>query len=197
MAKFICEVCGYVHEGSNAPLKCPICQAPNSKFSELDAPKKHKATEFKKINEEDYEIIKVIESNNPQDTREWYMQNYGCDIDEARAAICDIRKKYKVDYGVDKFLPDKDDVFEKLDELREDKTIKESEVYDKLIRWFAQTSGNTREDSYGYLSQIGVEFPASDRMSNGFDRIASGMGCMVNLFILISSVLSLLLIIIM
>ena len=40
-------------------------------------------------------------------------------------AICDIRKKYKVDYGVDKYLPDKDDVFEKLDELREDKTIKE------------------------------------------------------------------------
>ena len=35
--KFICMVCGYVHEGDAAPEKCPICGAPASKFKELDA----------------------------------------------------------------------------------------------------------------------------------------------------------------
>ncbi len=34
--KFICVVCGYVHEGDEAPEKCPICGAPKSKFKELD-----------------------------------------------------------------------------------------------------------------------------------------------------------------
>lgn len=34
--KFICVVCGYVHEGDEAPEKCPVCGAPKSKFKELD-----------------------------------------------------------------------------------------------------------------------------------------------------------------
>ena len=33
--KFICAVCGYIYEGTEAPEKCPICKAPASKFSEL------------------------------------------------------------------------------------------------------------------------------------------------------------------
>ena len=34
--KFICTVCGYIHEGDEAPEKCPQCGAPKSKFKELD-----------------------------------------------------------------------------------------------------------------------------------------------------------------
>ena len=30
--KFICTVCGYVHEGDKAPEKCPQCGVPGSKF---------------------------------------------------------------------------------------------------------------------------------------------------------------------
>ena len=33
--KFICAVCGYVHEGDEAPERCPLCKAPRSKFKEL------------------------------------------------------------------------------------------------------------------------------------------------------------------
>lgn len=33
--KFICTVCGYVHEGDSAPEKCPLCGVPASKFKEL------------------------------------------------------------------------------------------------------------------------------------------------------------------
>ena len=35
--KWICTVCGYVAEGTEAPEKCPLCGAPKSKFKELDA----------------------------------------------------------------------------------------------------------------------------------------------------------------
>lgn len=32
MAKYVCSVCGYVHEGDEAPEKCPVCNAPKEKF---------------------------------------------------------------------------------------------------------------------------------------------------------------------
>ena len=35
MAKFVCQVCGYVYEGEAAPEKCPQCNAPASKFTEM------------------------------------------------------------------------------------------------------------------------------------------------------------------
>ena len=37
MKKFVCMVCGYVHEGDAAPEKCPVCGAPASKFKEQAA----------------------------------------------------------------------------------------------------------------------------------------------------------------
>ncbi|QEK10894.1 NADH peroxidase [Crassaminicella thermophila] len=33
MKKFICKVCGYVHEGTEAPDFCPQCRAPKEQFS--------------------------------------------------------------------------------------------------------------------------------------------------------------------
>ena len=36
MKKFICTVCGYIHEGETAPEKCPLCKAPASKFKEME-----------------------------------------------------------------------------------------------------------------------------------------------------------------
>ena len=34
MSKFVCSVCGYVHEGDAAPEFCPQCKVPASKFQE-------------------------------------------------------------------------------------------------------------------------------------------------------------------
>ena len=34
MKKFVCSVCGYVHEGDSAPDQCPVCKAPKEKFTE-------------------------------------------------------------------------------------------------------------------------------------------------------------------
>ena len=35
MKKFVCPVCGYVHEGDTPPEKCPQCGVPGSKFKEM------------------------------------------------------------------------------------------------------------------------------------------------------------------
>ena len=39
MAKWICPVCGYVHEGDSAPEKCPLCKVPGSKFKLMEESK--------------------------------------------------------------------------------------------------------------------------------------------------------------
>ena len=36
MAKFVCQVCGYVYEGDAAPEFCPLCKAPASKFTKQE-----------------------------------------------------------------------------------------------------------------------------------------------------------------
>ena len=33
MAKWVCNVCGYVYEGDAAPAQCPVCKAPAEKFT--------------------------------------------------------------------------------------------------------------------------------------------------------------------
>lgn len=35
MKKFVCTICGYIHEGDSAPEFCPQCKAPASKFEEM------------------------------------------------------------------------------------------------------------------------------------------------------------------
>ena len=37
MAKWVCSVCGYVHERDTPPEKCPVCKAPAEKFIKQDA----------------------------------------------------------------------------------------------------------------------------------------------------------------
>lgn len=39
MKKYVCLICGYVHEGTEPPAECPICHAPASKFQEQSAEK--------------------------------------------------------------------------------------------------------------------------------------------------------------
>ena len=35
MKKYVCPVCGYVHEGDTPPEKCPLCKVPGEKFTEM------------------------------------------------------------------------------------------------------------------------------------------------------------------
>ena len=45
MAKFVCSVCGYVHEGDSAPEKCPVCGVPAEKFNKVEEGEKAWAAE--------------------------------------------------------------------------------------------------------------------------------------------------------
>jgi len=45
--KFICTVCGYVHEGVEPPEFCPQCKQPRSKFKEMESGKLEWADEHR------------------------------------------------------------------------------------------------------------------------------------------------------
>lgn len=65
MKKFVCTVCGYVHEGSEAPEKCPQCKASPEKFIEkleedLNWADEHRIGVAKDI---DPEIIEGLRAN--------------------------------------------------------------------------------------------------------------------------------------
>ena len=45
MAKYVCSVCGYVHEGDSAPERCPQCRVPAEKFNKMEENKLNWAAE--------------------------------------------------------------------------------------------------------------------------------------------------------
>jgi rubrerythrin len=65
MKKFVCGVCGYTHEGSSAPEKCPQCSAPASKFNAPPADGLAFADEHKigVAKDADAEIIEGLRQN--------------------------------------------------------------------------------------------------------------------------------------
>ena len=46
MAKFVCKVCGYIHEGDAAPARCPQCGVPADKFTQKEEKAMTCATEL-------------------------------------------------------------------------------------------------------------------------------------------------------
>jgi rubrerythrin len=36
MTKWICTVCGHIHEGDKPPDVCPVCGAPDSEFEKYE-----------------------------------------------------------------------------------------------------------------------------------------------------------------
>ena len=51
MKKFICSVCGYVHEGDMPPKECPVCRQPSEKFREAGEEVKKTGLESQNVTE--------------------------------------------------------------------------------------------------------------------------------------------------
>ncbi|EDS76559.1 NADH peroxidase [Clostridium massiliodielmoense] len=66
MKKFVCTVCGYIHQGEEAPEFCPQCKAPKDKFVEkkedgnLEWADEHRVGIAKDV---DSEVIEALRAN--------------------------------------------------------------------------------------------------------------------------------------
>lgn len=56
---------------------------------------------LQKINDEDYEIIKKLESDGYNKTVEWYQENYDSELSEAKEIVKTIKVKYNVNSNDD------------------------------------------------------------------------------------------------
>ena len=64
MSKFICSTCGYVHEGNEAPKRCPVCKSPSSQFSLVeDKDDSGKKDVARTDNDKGIKELQVIEDN--------------------------------------------------------------------------------------------------------------------------------------
>ena len=98
MKKFVCSVCGYVHEGDQAPEKCPVCKVPAEKFKEMqeDAPL---------AAEHEYGIYAKTVKNNPDITEEdkkyifeQLMANFNGECSEVGMYLCMARIAHREGY---------------------------------------------------------------------------------------------------
>ena len=63
MKKWVCPVCGYVHEGDTPPEKCPVCKVPGERFT-------LQAEELSWAAEHVLGVGKVFGADVPEDVKE-------------------------------------------------------------------------------------------------------------------------------
>ena len=61
--KYVCPVCGYIHEGDQPPAECPICHASGDKFKAVEG-------ELTLAAEHEFGIYAKNVKNNPDITEE-------------------------------------------------------------------------------------------------------------------------------
>ena len=93
-----------------------------------------------KINDEDYEIIKEIESVGTVYAIKWYMENYECGVKEAREAIKTIQNKYHVKHQL--YWPDQDELFVYIEQMiGYYNETGEKDDYEDFNKWYMEASG--------------------------------------------------------
>ena len=98
MKKFVCPVCGYVHEGDAAPEKCPVCKVPGEKFKVMEDGAKLAA-------EHEYGIYAKTVKNNPDISEEdkkfifeQLMANFTGECSEVGMYLCMARIAHREGY---------------------------------------------------------------------------------------------------
>lgn len=59
MEKWVCPVCGYVHEGPNPPAECPVCKVKGEKFKKVEG-------ELTLAAEHEFGVYGKTVKNNPE-----------------------------------------------------------------------------------------------------------------------------------
>lgn len=88
MAKYVCSVCGYIHEGDEAPAECPVCHVKSDKFKLVEG-------EIKLAAEHELGVYASTVKNNPdipdEDKKyifEQLMANFNGECSEVGMYLC-------------------------------------------------------------------------------------------------------------
>lgn len=87
MKKYVCSVCGYVHEGDNPPEACPVCKAPAEKFVEQKGEREWAA-----------EHVVGVAQGTPDDIIEDLRSNFNGECSEVGMYLAMSRVAYREGY---------------------------------------------------------------------------------------------------
>jgi len=88
MKKYVCPVCGYVHEGDEAPEKCPLCGVAGEKFNVSDSDDMAWADEH---------VVGVAE-NAPQEIIDGLRENFNGECSEVGMYLAMARVAHREGY---------------------------------------------------------------------------------------------------
>ena len=85
--KWVCKVCGYVHEGPEAPEKCPQCKAPASRFSPMGGGRTWAA-----------EHVVGVAKDAPEDIKQMLRENFNGECSEVGMYLAMARVAHREGY---------------------------------------------------------------------------------------------------
>ena len=98
MAKWVCPVCGYVHEGDEAPEACPVCHADGKSFKTIEG-------EIALAAEHEYGLYSKTVKNNadiPEEDKKFIfdqlMANFNGECSEVGMYLCMARIAHREGY---------------------------------------------------------------------------------------------------
>ena len=94
MSKYVCKVCGYVHEGDEPPAQCPVCKVPGSMFEKVEG-------EMKLAAEHEFGVGAKLDGI-PEEDRNYIMEqlkaNFTGECSEVGMYLCMARVAHREGY---------------------------------------------------------------------------------------------------
>ena len=96
--KWVCSVCGYVHEGDTPPEKCPVCKVPAEKFNEQKGDVKLAAEHEYGIYEKTVAKNSDISAEDKKYIFDQLMANFNGECSEVGMYLCMARIAHREGY---------------------------------------------------------------------------------------------------
>lgn len=187
MAKFVCSVCGYVHEDLTAPENCPVCMAPVSEFSEMQETvvvedvKEEISDELQNVADHKIDDAESNEDNTIREEDKSKGETITCEVDNTNNGKI-IDKDSQV-------VSDEERIFSHIEQLRDhyNKTGKRGDL-NESIKWYMEVSGCDRGEALRTIADAFKKYSKLHGIKNIYG--INNKGCMITILVAITSTLS-------
>ena len=187
MAKYVCSVCGYVHEDLTAPENCPVCMAPASEFSEMQETvvvedvKEEISDELQNVADHKIEGVEDNEDNTIREEDKSKGENNTFEVDNTNSE--------KVVDRDSRVAPSEDEIFLHIEQLRDhyNKTGERGDA-DDSIKWYMEVSGCDRGEALRTIADAFKKYSKLHGLKNIYG--INNKGCMITILVAITSTLS-------
>lgn len=187
MIKYICSICGYVHEDVTTPQNCPVCMAPASEFSEIQETvvvedvKEDIGDELPNVTDHKTDETEGNEDNTILEENKSKGETITCEVDKTNNGKI-IDKDSQV-------FSEEDRIFSHIEQLRDhyNKTGKRGDL-NESIKWYMEVSGCDREEAFRTIGEAFKKYSKLHGLKNIYG--INNNGCMITILIAITSTLS-------